>query len=347
MMVYIVILLYILFSIFVIFDSKLSNIFRSNNISSYIVWGILTCIATFRPDGMPDYESYYNFFTIGGSSRFEIGFVSYIEFFKLLSPNPTFLFAMVAMMSIGIKLSIIRKLTNAFWLSLIIYLPGIFILHDMIQIRAAVASGLLLWATKYIYDRDLGKFLITSIIAILFHNSALLILPLWFITCNKSHKLLYILLIPIAYALTIGGITIGHLAELIPIEAIRLSWQMYQISMENDIGTNINIYNSLHILRCIMCLFLLWNIDRISRYSKIAVLWVKIYVLSLALFVLMSDIPVIAFRVSELYQIVEILLIPTIILIPRYRSIGKYIGISFGFCILYINIFYTQLISHI
>ena len=69
-----------------------------------------------------------------------------------------------------------------------------------------------------------------------------------------------------------------------------------------------------------------------------AVLWVKMYAISIASLVLLSDVPVMSFRISELYQIVEILLIPTIILIPSYRKLGKYIIWIYCCCLFYVNL---------
>ena len=72
----------------------------------------------------------------------------------------------------------------------------------------------------------------------------------------------------------------------------------------------------------------------------------KIYAISIAVLVLFSSVPVIAFRVSELYQIVEIVLIPMI----TYSIDGKIflkrmavwiIGLSF----LLMNIYYSELLK--
>ena len=61
---------------------------------------------------------------------------------------------------------------------MMVYISNIFVLHDMIQIRAAVASGMLLLAVFYKVRSQFIPFIVTTIIAFLFHYSAILILPI-------------------------------------------------------------------------------------------------------------------------------------------------------------------------
>ena len=149
-------------------------------------------------------------------------------------------------------------------------------------------------------------------------------------------------LIPLSYILFSSVIVFGSLAEHIPIPTFQTLWRAYQNSMNQGLDSDINIFNTLHLLRCITCLFLLYNLNKIAIYSNISILWVKIYTISLVSLVVFSDVPVIAFRVSELLQVVEIVLIPTLVLIPSYRSIGKYMAIVFGASLLFINTFYNN-----
>lgn len=338
----VIILLFIIFSIISIIDKGRYHRLCIRNISIlFFIWIILVLISAFRSNDMPDYENYYNFLIGYGGERWEIGFKTYVGLFKKIHTNPIFLFAVIAALTVGIKLLAIRQMSNSFWLSMVVYISGVFILHDMIQIRVAAASGLLLWATKYAYERNLKKFLIIGGVAMLFHYSAIIIFPIWFISTTKTQRWFYMSLIPLSYILVSCGIVFGRLAEHIPIPAFQVLWNAYQNSMSQGFDSDINIFNSLHIIRCFMCLFLLYNLNKIAIYKNISILWVKIYTISLVSLVVFSDIPVIAFRVSELYQIVEILLIPIIIIIPKYKGIGKYLVVGFSICLLFINTFYN------
>ncbi len=337
-MVYLIIFIFFVLSIIILG-------FKSSKVSSgiFILLNIIfILIATFRSPEMPDYENYYNYFVFGGFERAEIGFITYVENIKHISNNPIFIFGAVATLSVGIKLFVIRKLSPFFWGSILVYLSNIFILHDIIQIRVAVASGILLWSTKYLEERNLKKFLLSVALASLFHISSIVFLPMWLINTTKPQKNIYILIIPISYVLALSGITFGNIASLINLEQVQNLWKMHQSAMEQDIGVNINLFNAVHLIRTIICFYIISNINKIEKYNKLSIVLTKIYAISLVAFNLLSDIPVIAFRVSELLQVVEILLIPTILLIPHYMRINKFVLICYAGCILFINIFYNE-----
>lgn len=337
-MILYILALYIVLSVVLISKQRWSS-------NKTFIWGcfcLFIGVTTLRTHNMPDYENYYDYFVTGDFDRAEIGFKFYVESLKHIVTNPKILFLAVALLSVGIKWTAIQKLSPCIWGTLLIYLSHFFILHDMIQIRAAIASGLFLWATKYLAERDAKRFFLISAIAVLFHNSAFVIFPLWFINTSKTQKKLYLWMIPIAYIIVITGHSFGYLVSHIPITQIQTLWMMYEQMMAQDVGTAINIFNSMHLLRCAVCIFILINIDKIAQYSPYAITWAKLYTISFVAFLLLSDIPVVAFRISELLQIVEILLIPTILLLPRYRQLGKYMIIGFaGFCV-FLNIFYNQ-----
>ena len=339
-------MIYLFISIFLILSILILG-FKSNKVplGTYIFVNIiLILIATFRSPDMPDYENYYNYFTFGGAERFEIGFKTYVESVKHISINPIFIFSAIAALSVSIKLFAIRKLSPLFWGALLVYLSNIFILHDMIQIRAAVASGILLWSTKYLEERNLKYFLLSVALASLFHISSIVFLPLWFVNTTNPQKTIFLLMIPISYVLALNGITFGNIASLINIEQIQNLWNMHQNAMEHDIGVRINLFNAMHIIRLIMCTYIIANLNKIVKYDKKAIILAKIYTISLVAYNLLSDIPVIAFRISELLQVVEILLIPSILLIPYNKLINKLALICYAGCCLFINIYYNEFI---
>ena len=325
-------------------DGKWSSEKRKKSILIF-VWLILVVIVTFRPSEMPDYGNYLSIFKSGKHYRGEIGFVKIIQVIRIFTKDPLFLFGIFASVSIAIKLWAISKMSHFVWLSLSIYISNILILHDMIQIRCAVASGLLLVAIKYVYERNLLKFVLVSGIALLFHNSAIIIFPLWFLNIKRPQKRVFILLIPVAYLLAISGQLFGNYAQYLQIESFQRLWYMYQRRMEFGVGNEINIFNYLHIARCLICMFLIYKIEMLSIYNRMTIILVKVYTISLTAFVLLSDIPVMAFRVSELYQVVEILLIPMLVYTYKgHYTFARVIPMIIGLAFLLINTFYLRLL---
>lgn len=340
-MTILILIIYVVFCL-LLFAEKTNK--RPNKSFVFLIGIVLSLIAAFRPETMPDYSEYLYVFTTGDSERMEIGFMAIVEFFRSFIASPLFYFALFAIISISIKLYNIYITSSFFFASMLIYISCVFILHDMIQMRCAIASGLLLFATRYVYKKKIISFLVTLCFALLFHYSAIIILPLWFLNTTHIKKSLYMSMIPIAYMLALSGCLLGSLVQLIPFQPIQNLWNMYDVAMETGKGDEINIFNMLHLARCLICIFILYNVNTISKHNKMVILLVKIYTISLVSLVIFSDIPVIAFRVSELYQVVEVLLIPLIIFTFKSPIVGKILisVISFGF--LYINVIYNELL---
>ena len=112
----VIILLFIIFSIISIIDKGRYHRLCIRSISIlFFIWIILVLVSAFRPSDMPDYENYYNFL-IGygyGGERWEIGFKTYVGLFKNIHTNPIFLFAVIAVLTVGIKLLAIRRLSSS------------------------------------------------------------------------------------------------------------------------------------------------------------------------------------------------------------------------------------------
>lgn len=330
-----VVLLFCLFSCLFI-NGKREQ--RLKTIQLVLVWLTLAIIATFRPANMADRQNYLDFWNGYGGERFEFGFTAITEFLRVFFSNDYCFLFFFACLSIGLKIWAIRKISSLIWASLLIYIGNIFILHDMIQMRCAIASGLLLHAVYYLGTRNTKFFLVTFLIAFLFHYSSLIILPLWFLNVNRPHKLFYICLIFVAYC--VGPVfPIESFIQMLPIEGIQSLWEVY----ENTIDGDVNIFNAMQLGRIAICVFLLLYIDRICLYNKFAILMVKIYAISIVTLVLFSRVPVIAFRVSELYQVVEIVLIPMITYAFKGKVLMKRMVIFIiGLAFLLMNIFYMK-----
>ena len=302
-----------------------------------LVWLALSLIAAFRPENMADRVNYVNFWNGWGSERFEIGFATITDALRAITTNEYCFLFVFASLSIWLKIKAICRMSPLIWASLLIYIGNIFILHDMIQMRCAIASGLLLHAVYYLGNRDTKRFLITFGIAFLFHYSSLIILPLWFLNPQRSYKYFYIGLIVFAYI--VGGILpVANWMQYLPITGLQNLWAMYE-NMDGDV----NIFNAVQLGRTAICVFLFLFIDRIRACNKYAVLMVKIYAISIAVLVLFSSVQVIAFRVSELYQVVEIVLIPMIVYAVKGNIFLKRMAVfAVGLAFLLINVFYLE-----
>ena len=161
----------------------------------YVYWGlciILIIFSAFRPIGIdPDARDYELMFLSNEENPTFVIDPSYMflaKIFRLFTDDVHFLFLFYAIIGIGIKFYALRKLSPFFFLPIIIYFGNYYILHDYIQMRAAIASAALLLAIKPISEGKkktaLGYFLIATI----FHSSTLALLPILFFN-NTNSKL--------------------------------------------------------------------------------------------------------------------------------------------------------------
>lgn len=171
-------------------------------------------------------------------------------------------------------------------------------------------------------------------------------LPLWALNSVHLERKYWLAIIPLAYCITISGMTVGHFISLIPVPSIQNSYHQYQQLMDAGLFTKINIFNTLILLRVTICLLLIYKIDTIKKYNKLAIIWVKIYTLAITVYLVFSDIPVLATRLSELFFIVEILLFPLIVYVFSKRELifGKLSVITVSFLMLLINTFYIHIL---
>ena len=80
---------------------------------------------------------------------------------------------------------------NQVVLAYVIYMGNFYGFFSITGIRQTLATAFLLWSYKFIVDRKISHFLLFVFIASLFHISALIFIPLYFISEFKKPKLLF------------------------------------------------------------------------------------------------------------------------------------------------------------
>ncbi len=315
---------------------------KAYNLIFYLLSASLVIISTFRSADMRDYSDYVTFF-MSGSERMEIGNVLLVWFLSLFTKNVLFYFGTFALISISLRMLIIKKTSPFIYSALMIYVSDVFILHDMIQIRCAIASSLLLWAVYYKFTGEKLLFFIIAFIAVLFHYSAIIIIPLYFLKTDSINKWFWAGILFVSFVLGASGYAMGSLVSFVNVDAIQL---LYVMHTTNQTEQEINIFNILQLIRCAYFLLILFYAKKICLQYEMVNVLLKIYCLALVSFYLLSDIPAFAFRVSEFYFVVEILLFPSLILMfkEEIQFWGKLLCISFGFIQLFFNIFYNELL---
>jgi hypothetical protein len=307
----------------------------------------LFLLAAFR-DGntVRDYSNYVAMYKGTYKTFIEISFSIIVWLVKhIFFDNVSFLFIIYAILAVVIKIKAIKELTDLYFLSLVVYMSEFFIYHELTQMRTAVATGFLLLCIKPIYERDFRKFIAFASCAVFFHYSAFLVFFLWFIKKNPINKYVYSMLIPLAYIFHFFNVNIVNLlVQFIPLEDIKQKVNIY-ILLQKHNQTELNVFNYIFLVKCAIYYIILWKSKLIEKQNRYVNLLLKIETLSLVSFILFSSLPVFAWRISQLFGVVEIILIPFIYFIFKSKLLSKMFVVFIGLCIMLINIFYANLIT--
>ncbi|MFI3332545.1 MAG: EpsG family protein [Rikenellaceae bacterium] len=310
------------------------------------IWALLLISATMlfistnRSVEMADAANYIYNFESGSESRFEPAYQLLRDVVASLTANYKWLFAAICSIALFVKFWAIDRIAPYIYGSILVYLSYFFILHDMIQIRAGVATGFLLFAIKYITERRLVPFLIFSAVAISFHYSTMIILPLWFVVRVRLSRMVWLSLLPLSYIVVmLGATSFEDIINHIPINQVQYLFDMYQSQMSLGIGVHIDLFNLLTLARVAICTVLIANVERVEECVDHFGVWLMIYTISLMIFILLSNLPVLAFRLSELLQVTEIVVIPALVYCFSDRVFGKVVVVATSLCYLLIITF--------
>lgn len=275
---------------------------------------VLCAISALKSSDTPDYPQYEMIFQ-GLSVRIEPGDAMLVKIISNFTRDAKWFFFVFALVSVTIRVSAIKKMApfNTFlYAALALYVSNIYILQDMIQIRVAIATAFFLWAIYFKLNHKLWLFITSSVMAVMFHYTAIVILPIWFLSSEKVKKGFWMWIIPASYVVSLLFSSFAHLAGQVQLEAYQQLFNMYE-----GRDDSINIFNMWQLLRIGMFYYLLANMEKIAASYPGAKLLLKVYAIGIISIPLFRDIPAVAFRISELFMVAEILLLPTILFIRK------------------------------
>lgn len=338
---------------FVCLSGLLASLSDRNTVGAFLyvlVACVLIAICGFREIGSDQdsvaYLKYFNLSDYGMLQVAEPTFIFIASISRAISAeNGIFiLFLIYAIIGVSIKFYAINALTELRWLSVITYFSSYFLLHEFTQIRAAVASGLVLLSIKFIFERKVTLFLITVAGASLFHYSALLALPLYFIptgTLTAKEKLAIGLVVPAGVILYFLRFDIIY---VIPIELVRIKIEAYT-AIEAIRSMKLNVFNAVYIFKYIMLYVLLFCSDEISKKSLYFPILIKFYAISMFSYLVLSFNAAFAMRISELFGVVEIVLIPLLYYAIRPRGLAVVLIVALAVASLALGVYQTELIQ--
>ena len=181
------------------------------------------------------------------------------------------------------------------------------------------------------------------LLAILFHYSAVILLPIAFIPIKRLTKTTFILLsLSIPIAILVANVRFQSFGAL-PIEALQRKSEIYQYQAENA-TIRLNYFNLVYIVKYLIFYLMLFYHKKLSQNNPLFSFLLTVYSISLFIYISLSWNTILAMRLSEMLGIVEILLIPIMIQIFKGKLVQRLIIISYSLIYLCINIYSLELI---
>jgi len=286
---------------------------------------LLIFIATFRSSTLPDYDAYLGFkLDAFDDERYEPSIFLIRSLSDWVSSSYYTFFFIYALLAVVIKLCALNQLTDLFFLSLLCYIGMDFPIHEMIQMRAAVAQGIMLWSFIFIYEKRLVLYAWTVLLAVFFHYSALLILPLYLLKPYSINKKLHIIMLFISFVIGLTKIGFTYLVQFVPIEFVQGLFQAYQYQtfVEEEFFSP---FSMTIIVLTITQIILLLKADKIRMHNRYIYLLLKVQSASIISFFLFNDMPIVGGRISEFYRIAFIVSVPFVIYICNNRIVARLI----------------------
>lgn len=328
-----------------------------NNYLLYSIVILLALLAGFQDISVSkDYLNYQyifeNIYDITDNNftyllAFEPGFVGIIIFFRKLFEFNYGIAIMVfyALVSLTLKIFTINRLSINPYLTILFYFSYFFLLHEMTQIRIALASAIFLISLLSFVNGRRGTFVALILLASCFHYSAIFYLFLLFFDTRTLNRNLYICLIVLS--LILGLIKLPLLNILGNVDVSDLSGKInnyIEISKNGSIA--VNVFNSLNILNILCCAYLLFSINNQDLIKdKRLVVFLKCNILSIFLLSFFSGAPAFSMRFNQLFSIAQIFLFTYLIKYLPFKKLNIFILVIIAAIFFYVIQLHGELLG--
>lgn len=346
-----VVLLFIIFFIVAALSYVEDYLGSKRTIIYVIISVILILVSGLRPLGIDNDSTNYEYYFRNYDAKevvllVEFSFRWLSSFFNIFTDDVRPILLLYAIIGISLKMYAIKSYSNMWFLCIAIYMGYFYIVHDMTQIRIALASGIFLLAIRPLAEHKRWTYILMICAATFFHYSSVLYLGIVFMgnsVMSKKARLIWFGLIPLGYLIHFAG---ANFLDMVNLPIIGEKFDLYrEMSARGIFGDEINVFNMVFLVEIAIYTILLWKYDIVSQYNQYLSIMLKIMGISLFCFLVFSELPVLSFRSHEMFGIVEIILFTNIYYIIRPRWISRAFVIMIGFSLLCLTIFYNNFLK--
>jgi len=232
-------------------------------------------------------------------------------------------------------------------LSLIVYYSNFYFVHELTQIRIGAASAIGFFALKYLVENNKRNFIFLVLLSALFHFS-MVVLLIAIIFDKKKINSQFILntfiLIVLSYGLIFLNINPLRLLQYIPISVLQEKLAIYTFQTENEMIEPVNVISAIQIIRLAVIALIFANAKKFENNTSM-ILLCKIYSLSPLCLALLSSLPAFAIRVSELFYVADIVVLPMLASYCKQNRTVRFAIVLLSTFILLMNLFHNEIVK--
>jgi hypothetical protein len=300
----------------------------------YIVGFAMFIIAGFRY-GDKDYLNYIKYyewinpindFNYYELKNVEIGHVLLNSIYKYFNLDFIYVFLTISFLSLGLFLNYFKNYKYKFS-GLLIYFSHLYLLRDLMQIRAGLTANILLYSYRYILERKFYSFITIVFFASLFHYAALIFIPFYFLFpwLIQKNKMIYILLSGFIFGLILNQDLLRTVFYKLGIDRINI-----YLSYGNSEFKELGLLNPVLIKNTLLFFMVYWKRDMLfEKIKKIDVYFISIGIASFWLSTF-NNYSLFAGRTATFFSSIEIVLLPCIFYIIPSKFVCWIIIVMFS-----------------
>lgn len=291
----------------------------------FICWMFIAFLALFLVAGLrfevgKDYTDTYVFTyklvqAHSKNIRMDIGLLIIYRIISFFEWNVQWIFIITSFIIAFLTCKSIKNQSKNIALSYWIYICGVFYFFSMNGVRQAIAIIIFYYSLTYIENKKLNKYMALNVIGCLFHASAILFLPLFFVLNKKISLKVKALAI---FIMSVGG------KFIIPICMNLLVHTKYAMYITNGAYMAQDTFNFSMILN--MFFFLVYEIVLSKKEDVKSIIYSNIHFVGVIISLLATSLPLVI-RMFVAFRFVEFLSVPNLIEVHfhnRYRKLITY-----------------------
>jgi hypothetical protein len=312
-----VIFIYVLFYLFAIYAESLNRRYKQYWLIAVCI--VLSYLAGTRDISWADTITYVDSFQLYTPKFSDLTMLSqpygYAEkgFYyigvvvKSFTSNVTIYLLVVALLSFIFLYRAIDKYCLYPLFGVCAYISRFYLARNFMQIRAGLSYAIILMAVRYITERDWKRYFAWVFVAYLFHQSALIAVPLYFL-CLLDIKKKHITM-GLVTAFVIAGFYSGVVRSLVADNASDLSVDTY---VEDYYQREWGLSNPMIYFQTFLLLVYTFTEDRMRMTTSHYITIRNAYFYSTLILITLSCYTALSGRVSSQFATLEIVIIPSI-----------------------------------